>query len=271
LLDDLGQWLAPSEIIWIPDEETFAAVYFTHSDADGDFHVQVATSKDLKRWTWRVQLAQKASQPSIGANGSGGYVVAWEQEPDPIYNVIAEYASWSDLLDNDPQRRFDVPITMPACGEGTPSVDRVTDDRVDIGFHYHASCVRDLQAEGWTDWTTWHSSQRRSLDHALIELGVEGHIGDRDTIRFRGHNFTIIEGQRVPDDWSAWRLFLYSEETDSADELDITTDAGSESMSNPSVALVEIDGREALLVTVYIFSEGSLAGEDGGLIYYHYL
>jgi len=271
-LDDLGRWLGPTDIIWVPEAETFAAVYFTDSPAAPQrWHVQLATSADLATWTWRVELADQASQPSISESADGGYIVAWEQEPDPIYNVIAEYASWRDLLAAKTKRRFDVPITTPACGEGTPSIESVSSERVQIGFHYHASCERDLEAEGWTDWTTWHSSQRRSLDHALIDLGVEGHIGDRDTIEFRGHALMIIEGQRVLDDWSTWRQYLYDPETDAAEQLDIRTHARSVSMGNPSLTLIEVNGREALLVTLYIYSEGSHADEDGGLIYYRYL
>jgi hypothetical protein len=271
VLDDQSRWLGPSDIIWVPEADAFAAVYFTHSEADGEYHVQLATSTDLMTWTSQVELADEASQPAIAANGSGGYIVAWEQEPDPINTVIAEYASWNDLLAATTQRRFDVPITTPACGEGTPSIESVSPERVEIGFHYHASCERDLQAEGSTDWTTWQSNQRRDLDYALIQLGVEGHIGDRDTVMFRGHELMIIEGQRVPDDWSSWRLFLYDFETEIATPLDIKTHAGSQSMSNPTLTVVEINGREAILVTAYIFSEGSHSNEDGGLIYYRYL
>jgi hypothetical protein len=137
----------------------------------------------------------------------------------------------------------------------------------------HSTRTSDIPAarEVYASWAIWQSSQRRDLDHALIELGVEGHIGDRDTINFRGHDLMVIEGQRVPEDWSSWRLFLYDAETDVATPLDIKTHARSQSMSNPSLALVEIDGREAILVTVYIFTEGSHADEDGGLIYYRYL
>jgi hypothetical protein len=269
--DDLGREMGPTDIIWVPEADEFAAAYFTYSDTDGQFHVQIATSVDLETWTWRVELASQASQPSITAGPAGTYLLAWEQEPDPIYIVLEEFAGWNDVLTDRPTRHFDVPITTPACGEGTPSFESVSAERVQIGFHYHASCERDLQAEGSTDWSTWQSSQRRSIDHALIKLGVEGHIGDRDSITYRGHDFTIVEGQRVLDDVSTWRLFLYDAETETALPLDIRTHAGSVSMGNPSVSLVDIAGRPTILVSMFVITEGSRAGEDLGLIYYREL
>jgi len=42
-------------------------------------------------------------------------------------------------------------------------------------------------------------------------------------------------------------------------------------MSNPTIDLIEINGRAAILVTLYIFTDGSHADEDGELIYYRYL
>jgi hypothetical protein len=75
VLDDLGR-LGPIKIIPIPEASTFAGVYFTSSDPHGTFHVQLATSPDLMDWTWRVELADQASQPTIAAVSDGGYVLA---------------------------------------------------------------------------------------------------------------------------------------------------------------------------------------------------
>ena len=118
LADDQGRSMGPTEIIWIPEAKRFAAVYFTWDDGDEAFHVQLATSGDLFDWTWEVELADLASQPTIAAASDGGYVVAWEQEPDPIHIVIASFATWNDLRAGAVERRFDVPVTMPACGRG---------------------------------------------------------------------------------------------------------------------------------------------------------
>ncbi len=187
------------DVSWVPEAGRFAAVYFSWDDVDQTFHTHVATSTNLLDWTWEVELADQASQPSIAATSDGGYVVAWEQEPDPIHIVIASFDTWDDLRAGSIARRFDVPVTMPACGEGTPSIDAASRERVDLSFHYHGDCERDRQASGWTDWTTWQAVARPERDQALIDRGIEGHIGDRDTIAFRGHELSRThEGPGVP-------------------------------------------------------------------------
>ena len=271
LTDDLGRWMDTAKVIWIPEAQRFAAVYHTWTEADRTFHVELATSRDLMDWTWEVRLADRASQPTIAAASDGGYVVAWEQEPDPIHNVIASFATWNDLRAGAVARRFDVPITMPACGEGTPSIDAASSKRVDLGFHYHGGCERDREATGTTDWTDWRSAARPERDEALTDLGVAGHVGDRDTISFHGHELMLIEGQRVLDDPSSWRTFLYDDETRSAEELHFRTHAGSVAVSNPTIERIEIAGRQAILVTLYVLSEGAHREEDGPLLFYRWL
>lgn len=269
--DDQGRHIGPLDVIWVPEAGRFAGVYFAWDDADQAFHTHLATSMDLLDWTWEVELADRASQPAIAAMSDGGYVVAWEQEPDPIHMVIASFDTWDDLRTATVGRRFDVPVTMPACGEGTPSIDAASHERVDLSFHYHGDCERDRQASGWTDWTTWRATARPERDLALIERGIDGHIGDRDTIDFRGHELMLLEGERVPGDWGSWRTFLYDDETGIAEEVWFKTHAGSRAFGNPSISEVRIDGHDAILVTLYLFTEGSRGGEDEELIFYRIL
>jgi len=96
--------------------------------------------------------------------------------------------------------------------------------------------------------------------------GVAGHIGDRDSFTYRGHPFMLIEGETVPGDWASWRL--YDPATRTAERVDIRTHGGSRSFSNPGVEIVTIDGRQSLLLTMDLFTEGAAPGEDGGLLYY---
>jgi hypothetical protein len=271
LADDRGRSMGPTAIIWVPEAGRFAAVYFTLDDGDQAFHVQLATSADLMEWTWVVELADLASQPTIAAASDGGYVVAWEQEPDPIHIVIASFATWDDLRAGNVGRRFDVPVTMPACGEGTPSIDAASGTRVDLGFHYHADCERDREASGSTDWTTWQAVARPERDKALIDLGVAGHIGDRDTIAFGGHTLMFIDGQLVLDDFGSWRTFLYDDETRSAELLNFRTHKGSKAFSSLTVGQVTIGGQEAILVTMFLMGDGTPSPEDGTLVYYRTL
>ena len=271
LTDDQGRHIGPMDVIWVPEAERFAAVYFSWDDVDQAFHTHVATSTNLLDWSWEVELARLASMPAIARMSDGGYVVAWEQEPDPIHIVIASFETWDDLRRGRIARRFDVPVTMLACGEGTPSIDAASRERVDLSFHYHADCERDRQASGWTDWTTWQAVARPERDQALIDRGVEGHIGDRDTIAFGGHELMLLDGERVPGDYSSWRTFLYDDETKVADEIEFKTHAGSQAFSSASVSEVRIDGRDAILVTLYLFTEGSRGGEDEELVFYRTL
>ena len=271
LTDDLGNWMDTAKIISIPGTPGFVAVYHAWNEADEAFHVELASSPDLINWTWQVELADRASQPTIAVGSDGGFVVAWEQEPDPIHLVIASYATLGDLHAGVVGSRFDVPVTMPACGEGTPSIEAASSQGVSIGFHYHADCERDRQAGGATDWTTWHASARPALDRALVEAGVGGHIGDRDTISFHGHELMLIEGQLTYEDSGSWRTFLYDTETDSAEQLRFRTHAGSSAVSNPTVTQVTIDGRAAIVVTLYLPTEGARGEEDGPLLFYRTL
>jgi len=225
----------------------------------------------LPLFTWDEQqdYSVGGSQPSLARTPSGRYVLAWEQEPDPIHLALIEFATWTDLVTGGGAPRFmDLPVTMPGCGEGTPDNTRATDDRVELTFHQHAECERDLQASGSTDWTEWRADPDPDLDASLGAAGVTGHIGDRTSFAYRGRRFVIIEGETVPGDWASWRLHLYDPAAGTVEPLDIRTDGGSRAFSNPSVEVVTIDGQQSLLVTMYLFTEGAAPGEDGTLLYY---
>lgn len=269
--DDVGRWLDTAKIIPIPETGGFAAVYAPWNDADQAFHVQLATSKDLMHWTWREELGSRASQPTIQRMSDGGYVVAWEQEPDPIHLVLESFDTWEDLRVGAFSRVMEPPVTMPACGEGTPSIRSASSTLVEVGFHYHGGCVADREAEGTTDWVTWHATARHDIDDALMRAGARGHIGDRDEITFRGHELMLIEAQLRFEDFGSQRMFLYDEETGVAEQLAIRTHAGSQAFANPAIERVEIGGKPALMVGFYLFTEGARGEEDGELIYYRTL
>ena len=268
ITDDRGGGMDTLKVIEIPEASLFAAVYHTWEESDATFRTNVASSPDLLTWTWRGELGRMASQPTIARSVDGGFVVAWEQEPDPIHIVIESFASWPDLQAGTVEGRFDVPITMPACGEGTPALEFASAKRVELSFHYHADCVRDLEASGWTDWTTWHARQERTRDAWLVELGVQGHIGDRDAISIGGHELVLLEGQRIVEDNSSWRIHLLDETAGSAEPLSIGTPAGSQAFLNPTISTVMIGGRPALVATLFLPTEGARGGEAGPLLFY---
>ncbi len=95
-----------------------------------------------------------------------------------------------------------------------------------------------------------------------------GGIGDRDVIRFRRFDRTLIEGQFVNEDPRTWRVFLYDDATGNAQPLHFRTRAGSIAFANPTITAIEIGGRNAILVTLFIPGEGARGAEAGELIYY---
>jgi len=304
LTDDRGEPMGPMEVIQIGESE-YAAVYFWRPQTGPSFKVALATSSNLLDWTWRADLADYASQPTIKQAEDGGFVVAWEQEP-PAENEawirLAYYPSWDALLEAEPTKVFDAPRQLSECGEGTPNIDTANSTHVEFGFHYYAGCEADRQARGTTDWVTWEAEPAALLDRAVLFQGYAGSIGDRATLDFRGHRFTFLEASVILDDWSSFRVLIYDEGTGAADRAQFGVDAdtvsipeswsepipgppaeppsehvfilthlASASVSNPSLALVELDGRQALVVTLYIQQPGLAGDETGELIYYRFV
>lgn len=294
VVDDQGHVVGPGKIVAVDEIGAFAMVYHWWSDETGRFTVSLGTSEDLLEWTWRVDLAEFASQPTIAAADDGGFVAAWEQEPpqqDQSHVRLALYPTWDDLLAARPARVFDAERRLSDCAEGTPNIYSASSAEVDFGFHYYAECDLDRQARGHTDWSTWEAETQPLLDRAVLWQGYMGSVGDRDVISFRGHPYTFIEGQFARDDWSSFRVLVYDEATgewerrlDDAGRLFppdlppeppsevvfIRTHAGSFSMSNFSITPVTFEGRPTLVMSAFIMSEGSRAAEAGEVIWYRF-
>lgn len=304
LVDDRGVPMGPIEVIQIADS-AYAAVYFWSPESGPSFKVALATSNNLLDWTWQTDLADYASQPSIKEADDGGYVVAWEQEPpaeDEAWIRLAYYPSWEALLQAEPTKVHDAERQLSECGEGTPNIYEASSTRVDFGFHFYAGCEVDRQARGTTDWVTWEAKPAALLDRAVLFQGYAGSVGDRTFLDFRGHHFTLLEASFVLNDWDSFRILIYDEGTGAADREQFGVDAdvfsipeswdgpipgptaeppsehvfigthkASSSISNPSLALVTLNGRQALVVTLYIQTPGRGGDETGGLIYYRYL
>ena len=240
--------------------------------ADQAFHVQLATSPDLMDWTWEVELADLASQPTIAAASDGGYVVAWEQEPDPIHMVIASFATWDDLRAGRVMRRFDVPVTMPACGEGTPSIDAASSERVDLGFHYHGDCERDREASG-----TNRLDELAGGRPAGTGPGADRPRRGRPHRR-PGHDLVPWprpDAHRGPGDPRRLRAPGARSSTTTRPARPRSSASGRTPAAWPSAtrrsSRIEIGGREAILVTLYVFTEGAQGGEDEELLFYRTL
>jgi hypothetical protein len=234
-------------------------------------------------WHWVRELAGSksgpASQPTIAQAANGGFVLAWEQEqPGGGNNHLAfrYFASRTDLLAGQVTRSFDAPRRLSSCAEGTPNIYGITlspdidHSTIDIGGHYWWNCDRDRQQRGQlTNFTSWSTAAQPNYDNALLYWGVGGNIGDRDQAVFRGYSFGLIEGQYTKGDFGSWRTFVYDYQTGNADQTTIHTDGGSTAFANPTLtALRAPNGQPAILVTLFIPSEGAAPGESGELVYY---
>ena len=270
--DSAGHTMDTVKIIGDPTGG-YLAVY--HNYVSGTPHVFLATSTDVLNWTYRADLGTNASQPYIAATSGGHYVVAWEQEPT---NHIAfrYYDTHADLLAARVTRSYDTAQTLSTCAEGTPNIYSVTlspdidHSTIDVGGHYYQNCDVDRQQRGTlTNFSSWHTAAQSNVDNAMLYWGVKGNIGDRDSAQFEGYQFGLFEGQYTKGDFGSWRTFVYDYQTGNADTTAIKTNGGSTAFANPSLTEITApNGNRAILITLFLPSQGAAAGESGELIYY---
>jgi hypothetical protein len=86
-----------------------------------------------------------------------------------------------------------------------------------------------------------------------------------------GSHLTLIEGMGTRDDWRTWRIYLYDPWTAAAAPLDIRSHGGARAFTNPAIAQIEINGRSAILVTLFVPQENGIEAETGELLYYRVL
>ncbi|KAJ6493268.1 hypothetical protein C8R45DRAFT_184913 [Mycena sanguinolenta] len=279
--DNLGHSMDTAKIIQAPEGD-YLAVYHTLLDADHQFHSSVATSKDLRTFTWAAGFGAGTSQPTIFAvdGGSAGYVVAWEQEPTN-HIAVRYFPDRHHLLEGNATRAFNAPQTLSRCAEGTPSIHSIElrpdidHNVIHIGGHYFRDCRVDRQQRGTlTNFTTWVTEPQPELDAALEAWGVAGNIGGRDPLlafsaKEDESRFQLMEGQSTFGDFGSWRVYLHDSSTSTAVRVDIGTAKGSTAFANPSISrIISPQGREAIVVGLFIPSEGAAEGEAGQLIYY---
>lgn len=262
--DDRGHELDGLAIVPAPDGGLVGVSHWW-SEPPGELHIGLSTSTDLLTWTWRAELARRASQPSIAEASDGGYVVAWEQEPDN-HLAFAWYRSWGDLLTGHRSKSFEADQRLSDCAEGTPNLITASSAAVEFGFHYFAGCDVDREARGRMDWTDWSAEKQADLDASVLAHDVAGGIGDRDTLRFRDQGFLLVEAMSVRDDWSTWKVYLVDGAV--ATPLTFSTGGGSRAFTNPSAEVVQLDHQATLVVSLFVPQEGAATGEAGSLVYY---
>ncbi|KAJ6549515.1 hypothetical protein DFH09DRAFT_1168990 [Mycena vulgaris] len=267
--DNQGRTMDTVKIIQAPEGD-YMAVYHTLRD-DGRFHSAIATSTDPLHFTFSADFGAGSSQPTLFFVGDGMYVMAWEQDPNN-HIAVRYFANRASLLAANPTRSFDTPMTLSACAEGTPNIYSVKlnpdigHSFIDIGGHY----FWDRQQRGnLANFNHWVTSPRPDVDDAVLFWGVHGNIGDRDAVAFDGFQFQLMEGQGTFGDFGSFRTFLYEFSTGNADRVSVTTARGSTAFANPSISTIKSpNGQNAVVVGMFLPSEGAATGEAGPLIYY---
>ena len=135
------------------------------------------------------------------------------------------------------------------------------------------NCDVDRQARGSLEnFSSWSAHVDGGLNAALEDFHPGGNIGDRDFIKVAGGSYNIHEVQFTKGAFGSWRVYLFDWLTGVASPLAITTHRGSTAFANPTfTSLISPAGRPALLVTLFIPSQGAAPGESGELIYYREL
>jgi hypothetical protein len=274
--DDHGHSMDCAKIIANPSiNGEFIAVY--HSWFNGVSKVNLATSTNLLNWKWIRELAGSgngpASQPTIAATANNAFVLVWEQENGnggTNHLKFVYFDNWTKLKNGSVTKSYDAPRTLSNCAEGTPNIYFASASKVEVGYHYFQNCFVDRQARGTTNWTSWSGSSQGLVDNALLYWGAVGNIGDRDCLIYNNFKFGLFEGQTSMNDFGSFRSYLYDYQTGNADKLNIITNQGSQSFGNSTFNIVNFNNRRTLIVTHFIFSENSGAGEAGELIYYKY-
>jgi hypothetical protein len=257
----------------------YLGVYHT-----GD-EVKLATSTDLLTWTFRRTLDAQATQPTVVALPTGGFLTAVEynnQTGSGGRVRLRHYPTLAALLAGTYNREFTAVRTLSACHEGTPTIysasltPDIDHSVIDVGFHYQRDCNLDRQARGrLSNFTGWTATADTSLDAAITAAAaaqgqqVNGNIGDRDVVWFDNGRYTAHEVQYRKGDFGTWRVYLHTWQTGTIGYLPITTHGASTAFANPSVTAIRSpSGRPALAVSLFLPSEGAAPGEAGPLIFY---
>ncbi|KAK7018208.1 hypothetical protein R3P38DRAFT_2981755 [Favolaschia claudopus] len=275
LHDSLGQTMDTTKILQAPEGD-YLAVYHSLLSTDNKFHASIATSNDLKSFVFSAGFGAGTSQPTVALAGDGGYVVAWEQEPNN-HIAVRYYPDRAHLLAGTATKSFDAPMTLSTCAEGTPSIysiqlnPDIEHSVIDIGGHYFRDCQVDRQQRGkLVNFSSWTTAPRPEVDAAVEVFGVQGNIGDRDALELDdGSLVQLNEGQFTFGDFGSWRVYLYDFGSGNAERVNIQTRGGSTAFANPSVTrIISPSGRDAIVVGAFLPSEGAAPGEAGQLLYY---
>jgi hypothetical protein len=247
--------------------------------------VNLAVSDDVLTWTLVTCLDDEATQPTIRALPSGGYLTGVEfntQRGSGGMLRLRHYPDLGALLAGRFDRDRTIPRTLSACNEGTPhfatvewgsGIDRSV---IEVGFHYQRRCDVDRQALGvLSGFDRWDPAADTACDERIMTAAaaayrrVRGNIGGRDTVWVDGVSQTVYEVQHRRNDFGSWRIYVEDRHTGEVSPVPVSTHGGSTAFANPKVTAIRSpSGVPALAVTLFVPMEGAAPGEAGELIHY---
>ncbi|HEY4993511.1 MAG TPA: hypothetical protein VII33_15665 [Nakamurella sp.] len=247
--------------------------------------VHLAASDDLLTWTFVRTLDAEATQPTIAALPTGGFVTAVEhndQRGSGGRLRLRHYRDLAALRSGTFDRERTQPRILSRCNEGTPNVRSISlrpdidHSIIELGFHYQLRCDLDRQAGGvLADFARWTATADTGLDDRITAAAaahgraVRGNIGGRDVIVVDGNACTLYEVQYRKNSFGSWRVYLHDGRTGAIDLLPIRTHRGTTAFANPTVSSITSPaGRPAVVITLFLPFEGAAPGEAGQLIYY---
>ena len=248
-----------------------------HRLENGEFHVRLATSIDLRTWHDITTLDEHASQPTIYVGSNGKLLVAYEKDaPNSCWIRLRSYGDIARLQKGKYSREFDVHRSLAPTAEGTPSFESVTmgengldDSEIRFRFHYFKNVRVDQLATGTlTGFKTWKSESSDKINQTFIENGWQGNLGDRDRFSWGDQTYYLQETQGKRGDWSSWRINLCDAHGMPIRTLQFQTDRQSKAFANPNVSWVtDASNQRRLVVTLFLPSEGNHSSEAGTLLY----
>ncbi len=266
LNDHQGNGMGCAKIIADPATSGYLAVY-----GYGNTQIGIATSTNLKDWTFRAQIDSSATQPYINALPDGSFLVSSEFNNGGGGHVrLVWFKNRQDLLSGGgSSTTINIPRTLSNCNEGTPNLYSVSlnpdimHSVISVGQHYHWNCDRDREAMGvlrnFAEWTTApQSGVNTAVMNGAIAIGaaINGNIGARDYFRYDNHRYNLIEAQYTKGDFGTWNFYLYDWLFGTAEEIEmVSADGPLGSIGNPRVShLIGPDGKPCLVMTGFMFN-----------------
>lgn len=254
------------------------------------YQLVLGRSEDLLHWQrLRVLDPNGATMGTLQTiPGTHGFLLAYEKAPAQVghYVRLCYYPTREDLLGARPSACRDLPRTMSALNDGTPSLLAIrwrgglNRSLIRLGFHYELAAGKaggpDREAVGYlSGFRRFSAVADRRVDTALTRAGFPGSHGDERRFTFAGRTWRVYEANTSASAFDSWFSVLYSPRDGKVYPLAFRTPAGvlPRSFGNPVVEVLPApSGRgRVLAMTLFVFSAGPAAPLAGELLFYRTL